>query len=145
MLNLYKPLPCFPLWRRIFAPFYYFDQIKIILPPIVLIFIIAFSIRDMFVLIPALSVVYFGFILTMQKFNPFRILVETSRVDEIVSILDKTQFLTRCGKSLRWERVQPFSWASSKLDAIEIENLGEHMVVRGRKQDIIALSRALNR
>lgn len=143
MLKLQTPVACFPWWRRIILPFYHVDQMKIIVPPVAICAILAIVIGDWYVLVPSLIVVYFGFVLTMQKLNPYMLFVEPQRADEVVHILDETPFLTRQGSKLRWERIHPFRWMRSELDTVEVEYVGKLVAVKGRKQDMIALSVAM--
>lgn len=143
MLEFYRAIPKHSWWRRELYPFFFPDQVKIIILPILMCLLAALLMRDVVVLVPSLTVLYLGFVLSMRRMAPYKMNIPTHDVASVVKALDETAILERCNGAMAWRRKVPFRWMRSNLDLITITDEGTHSILTGRKDDIIVLKRFL--
>ena len=126
----------YPLWRSVFFPFYSRDQLKIIMPILLLGLMVSLLMWDIFPLLLTIALGYAGFIKFMSGYTPFLLEFGPNNLTKVTEILNGIPGIVKSPDELLWHRGYT-GWLSSTLDSFFIETIHpDRYILLGRKPHI---------
>jgi hypothetical protein len=145
MSELYVARAQHPIWRNVFAPIFVPDQLPILGVLAAVCAVVAGLSRDAMLFAFLVVIAYAAYAFTMQRFLPYAVRIGSDDLITVARLLDETPVLLRTDRELRWARKSALPrWLRSRLDQISIHEVNGGHDVRGRKDDMRTLARALN-